>query len=453
MPKIAKKLSHLEVTRINTPGHHAVGGVSGLLLQVTKSGAKSWILRTVVGKVRRDIGLGSFTSISLADAREAALKKKAEIAEGKDPVLENKRNKAQAGKAQDEFITFKEAARQWHALKSKDYKNAKHADQVINTLTEYAFPIIGDMHAADIETPHVLQVLTHNSLWERKTETATRVRQRIEAVLGWCTVKGYRKGDNPARWQTHLSEVLTKPSTTKQEDGKGGHQPALPVEQVNEFIREIRNHQSVTAKALEFIILTAARAGMVIKTANSPGMTWDEVDLKNKVWTIPAWRMKGVKENAKESIHDHPIPLSDEALELLESLPRFENNPYVFTLNNKLRSAITDTTLRVMIRSINDARKQRGLNEFVDPKQDNKIITIHGFRSVFRDWCSESTDYDHDVIEMAMAHQINNKVVAAYLRSKNPEKRRPLMQDWSDYIYGKPTSGNVININAKRGAK
>ena len=255
MPKVAKVLSAIEIKRITERGHYAVGGVSGLLLQVSKEGARSWILRTMVGNIRRDIGLGSYPEISLALAREKAAEQKELIRQGIDPVEQRKRAKALLIASQAKEITFDQAADRVHANKVLETKNVKHAAQWINTLRTYASPVIGGLHPSEVEVQHIVKIL--EPIWTTKTETATRVRQRIEAVLAWATVSEFRKGDNPARWSAHLDQILPKPSKVK----KVVHHKALPVDHVPDFMPQLRKQNGMGAKALEFAILTAARSG------------------------------------------------------------------------------------------------------------------------------------------------------------------------------------------------
>lgn len=409
MPKVAKALSAIEVKRITERGHHAVGGVSGLLLQVSKEGARSWILRTMVGSIRRDIGLGSYPEISLAMAREKATEQKELIRQGIDPVEQRKRAKALLIASQAKEITFDQAADRVHANKVLETKNEKHAAQWINTLRTYASPVIGQLHPSEIEVHHIVKIL--EPIWTTKTETATRVRQRIEAVLAWATVSGFRKGDNPARWGAHLDQILPKPSKVK----KVMHHKALPVDQVPDFMPQLRKQNGMGAKALEFTILTAARSGEV------RGATWDEIDLQGALWTIPADRMKAGKE--------HRVPLSKQAVALLKALPRFQGSNRVFeTTSGK---ALSDMTLSAVLKRME-----------VD-------AVPHGFRSTFRDWCSERTNYPQEVAEMALAHTIKNKVEAAYRRDDLLPKRALLMQEWANYLDKPNKAAAVVPINSK----
>ncbi|WP_429884633.1 tyrosine-type recombinase/integrase [Geoalkalibacter halelectricus] len=283
MPKKAKELSAVEIRRITKPGLHAVGGVAGLLLQVSGTNGRSWILRTMVGAKRRDIGLGGFPDVPLAVAREKAREVKDQILVGQDPIAVKKAARRAILAEQAKTMTFGEAARQCHSVRSQEFTNEKHKRQWLSSLENYAFPMLEDIAVADVDLPHILKIL--EPIWMAKTETATRVRQRIEAVLTWAKVSGYRTGDNPARWEGNLKEVLPTPS--KIADKK--HFPALPWKKVPSFFLELRKQNGTGAKALEFAILTAARS-QEIRFA-----TWCEIDIEHRIWTIPGSKMKGKK--------------------------------------------------------------------------------------------------------------------------------------------------------------
>ena len=394
MPKLAAELNGRQVQRITDQGLHAVGGVAGLLLQVSKTGARSWILRTVVGSKRRDIGLGAYPETSLAVARERAREAKELIRQGIDPVEQRRAARAALIAAQAKAMTFKEAARQCHKTKSSEFKNAKHAQQWINSLELYAFPIIGRLGVAEIELPHVLKVL--EPIWHEKTETASRVQQRMESVLTWATVSGYRSGENPARWVGNLKEVLPAPRKI----AKVTHHKALPYSDVPTFMPTLRERGGMAARALEFAILTATRSNEV------RGATWDEIDLNAALWTIPAERMKAGKA--------HKVPLSDTALAILSALPRFEGNNFVFpSVRGK---ALSDNALSKLLR-------------------DMKVPAVpHGFRSSFKDWARSSTSYADEVSELALAHVNNDATRAAYARDELIPQRTKLMADWARFI-------------------
>lgn len=410
MPKRTKELSALEVKRLTKPGRHAVGTISGLLLAVKDSGAKSWILRTVVGGKRRNIGLGSYPEISLADAKERARDAKEKIRQGIDPV-EERRATSRALHEQSERMTFSEAARLCHEKKTSEFKNEKHAKQWISSVHRYAIPVIGDMPVDEIDLPHILQVL--EPIWHEKTETATRLRQRLEAILSWATVSGHRSGDNPARWQGHLDAVLPKPNKLK----KVNHHAALPWQQISSFMQDLRQREGMGARALEFIILTATRSGEVRLA------TWEEIDLENKVWTVPGERMKAGQ--------DHTVPLTDDAIKLLKTLPRLEGSSYVFPAPRG--GPLSDMSISTVCKRM-------------------KVDAVpHGFRSTFRDWCAENTNFPREVAEMALAHTIESKVEAAYRRGDLFQKRRKLMDAWADYC-NKVQAEEKAEVTPIRGA-
>jgi integrase len=410
MPKKTKELSALEVKRLTRPGRHAVGFISGLLLVVKESGNKSWILRTMVGSKRRNIGLGGYPEVSLAEARDKAKEIKKQIQEGIDPI-EEKKAKKRALSALSNRLTFAQAAISCHKQKSSEFKNDKHAKQWISTIERYANPIIGDLPVDEIDLHHILSVL--EPIWHSKTETASRLRQRLEAVLSWATVSGHRTGDNPARWQGHLDAVLPKPGKLK----KVKHHSALPWQQIGLFMRDLRKRSGMAARCLEFIILTACRSG------EARLATWDEIDLENHIWTIPADRMKAGKE--------HAVPLTDDAVTLLKALPRFEGSQYVFPAARG--GALSDMAISAVCRRM-------------------KVEAVpHGFRSTFRDWCSENTNFPREVAEMALAHTIESKVEAAYRRGDLMEKRRKLMEAWAGFCNTVQNQAKA-NVTPIRGA-
>lgn len=389
MPKRAKELSAVEVKRLTKPGLHAVGIVSGLLLCVKDTGARSWILRTMIGNKRRVVGLGAYPEITVAKARDRARAIKEDIRHGIDPIAEKR--KARLGL--NASMTFAQAARSFFEIKQTEFRNKKHIQNWISSIESHVNPAIGRIPVNEIELPHVLAVL--EPIWHEKTETATRIRQRIEAILSWATVAGYRKGDNPARWRGHLDSVLPKPTKLK----KVKHFAALPWREMGSFMAELRKRDGMAARALEFIILTAARSG------EARLATWVEIDLDGKVWTIPAERMKAGKE--------HVVPLSDQAVMILEELPRLQDSPYVFFAARG--GPLSDMSISAVCRRMNIA------------------AVPHGFRSTFRDWCSESTNFPREVAEKALAHAIDSKTEAAYRRGDLLDKRRKLMQSWADY--------------------
>ena len=412
MPKKAKELGPLDVKRIVEPGLHAVGGVAGLHLQVLPSGGKSWLLRIVIGGKRREVGLGGFPDVPLALAREKAREVRETVQQGRDPIAERAAARSALAAQRGAEITFDECAEKFIAAKSAEWRSAKHAAQWTATLTTYASPVLGTMQVRDIELAHIVKVLEKDDFWTAKTETASRVRGRIESVLDWATVRGYRKGENPARWKGHLDKVLPAPKKV----AKVEHHAALPVDAIGAFMRDLRQREGIAARALEVLILTAARSGEL------RGMTWAEVNLDDAVWIVPAARMKAKRE--------HRVPLSVRVIEVLRGLPVVAGG-LVFP-GMREGSPLSDMTLTAVLR-----RMGRG------------DLTAHGFRSTFRDWAAERTNYPRDVAEMALAHTIGDKVEAAYRRGDLFDKRSRMMEDWARLCDTVQMAGEVLPIRAK----
>lgn len=404
----AKELGPLAVQRLTAPGMHAVGGVAGLYLQVLPSGGRSWVLRLSVGSRRREMGLGGFPDVTLAGARDAARRARESVEAGQDPIDERRARKSALRAASAKAVTFKEAATAYIAAHSPSWRNPKHRQQWENTLDTYAYPKIGSLLVRDIETAHVLEVL--EPIWTVRTETASRLRGRIERVLGWATVRGYRQGLNPARWRDHLSQQLPAPGRIS----RTRHHAALPADEVGAFMARLRKADGMGARALEFVILTAARSGEV------RGARWPEIDLAGRVWTVPAERMKAGKE--------HRVPLSDAAIALLKGLPRVAGTDLVFAAVRG--GPLSDMTLTAVLRRM------------------EVPATAHGFRSTFRDWAAERTNYPRDVAEMALAHAIGDKVEAAYRRGDLFGKRQRLMSDWARFLGQPSPTGSVVPIHA-----
>lgn len=408
MPKRARELSALEVRRLG-PGVHAVGGVAGLYLSVGDGGASSWTLRAMVGTRRREIGLGPFPETTLAMAREKARAAKEAIRQGRDPVEERRAARAALVAAQQR-MTFATATDTYLALRESEFRNPKHAAQWRTTLETYAHPVIGNVPVADVELGHVVAVL--EPIWTTKTETASRVRGRMESVLSWATVAGHRQGDNPARWRGHLDQVFPAPSKVS----RVSHFAALPFADLPAFVGALRERPGIAARALEFAILTAARSGEV------RGATWDEIDLEAALWTIPGERMKAGKE--------HTVPLSDQALTLLKGLDRLVGCDLVFP--GMRGGTLSDASLTAVL------------------KRMSVPVTVHGFRSTFRDWTAERTSYARDVCEMALAHVIESGTERAYRRGNLLEKRRRLMRDWARFADSKGAGGEVVGVRAAK---
>jgi len=410
--KTKEVLSALEVGRISSTGYHFVGGVSGLVLQVSKTGTKSWLLRVLVGGKRREIGLGGYPDVTLAGAREAARVTKEKIRNGIDPVAERQAARSALAAAVASAMNFKQAAEKYIEANEAGWKNPKHAAQWTSTLEKYAYPIIGNLQVAHIETPHVVSVL--EPIWNTKTETASRLRGRIESVLDWAKVRGYRNGENPARWKGHLDHIL--PARAKVQKVK--HHPALDYRDMPAFMTALKAIDGMGARALEFAILTATRSGEV------RGATWNEIDLDEEVWIIPSERMKAERE--------HRIPLTPAALKLLNDLPRILGTDLIFPSSKN--AALSDMTLTATIRRMDEVSIREGGRGWKD--KANNVVTAHGFRSTFRDWAGETTAHPREVIEHALAHQLKDKAEAAYQRGDLLLKRRMLMTDWAEYCKG-----------------
>lgn len=393
MPRKAQELGPLAVSRLAAPGLHFVGGVAGLALQINERGARSWILRVMIGDKRRDMGLGGFPDVSLGGAREAARAARAKIKEGIDPVAQARDARSAVKAKQAASKTFKFCALAYIDAHEAGWRNAKHAQQWRNTLETYAYPRIGDLQVQDVGLTSILAVV--EPIWKKKTETASRLRGRLEVILDWATTRGYRSGLNPARWRGHLDTVLPAARSV----AKAGHHSALPFPEVGAFMAALREQPGLSARALEFTILTASRSGEV------RGASWKEFDRAARMWTVPADRMKAGRE--------HRVPLSAEALAVLDALPSGKPEDLVFA--SPRGGMLSDMSLTAVLRRMQ-----------VD-------AVPHGFRSSFRDWCAERTNYPSEVAEMALAHAIGDKVEAAYRRGDLLEKRRRLMTDWATY--------------------
>jgi len=395
MPKIAKELTPLAVSKIRRTGLHAVGGINGLGLKVMPSGSRAWVLRTMVAGKRREYGLGGYPTVTLASARDRARTMLDQLFAGVDPAVTKQQAKSQLAAQKARAVTFRAVAEQYIAQHEASWKNAKHAAQWTSTLVTYAFPVCGYMVAADVDTATVLRVL--EPIWVEKSETASRLRGRIEAILDYATAKGLREGPNPARWKGHLA--LTLPSKRKVSPVK--HHPAVPVKDMPAFFKELQNREGTAARALEFLTLTAARSGEV------RGAQWSEIDLAKKVWTVPPGRMKAKRE--------HRVPLSKQAVAILRALPSRETGGLLLP-GSKPTIKLSDMALSAVMRRM-------------------QIPAVpHGLRSSFRDWVGEETSYPREVAEMALAHAVGNAVEAAYRRGDLFEKRRLMMQDWSDFL-------------------
>lgn len=395
MPRIAKQLSDRAVAAIKTEGRHPVGGVPGLHLRVTGERHRGWVLRVQVGEKRTDYGLGAYPEVSLADAREKARDMRAQINLGEVPVGVMRARKAVL--AEKTFVrTFESCAEAYVQDKEREWKNSKHRQQWRNTLQSYVYPHIGSLSVNEIDLPHVLACL--EPIWHNKTETAARLRGRIESILDWAQVRKYRTKENVARWKGCLDKVLPAPTKIQ----KVEHHKSVPYQELADFVSKLKLRQGMAANALMLLIFTCVRSGEV------RGAKWDEFDLEKGIWTIPAERMKAGKE--------HRVALSSAAVKLLKSLPRIEDHPVIFP-GTKGQPLSDMTLLAVMRRMEVDA-------------------VPHGFRSTFRDWVGDCTSYPSDLAETALAHTLENKVEAAYRRSDALERRREMMEEWANFCQG-----------------
>lgn len=416
MARQQQRLSALQVTKLTKPGLYGDGG--GLTLQITATGAKSWLLRYMVAGKPFGMGLGPTHTVSLAEARQKALDARKLLIDGINPLAAKKQNKIAAALADAKMMSFDQCAEAYILAHKAGWKNAKHGDQWTNTLNTYASPVFGHLPVAEIDTGLVVKCLA--PIWESKTETASRVRGRIESVLGWATTSGYRTGENPARWKGHLENLLatiSKSSRTK-------NHPSLPWQRIGAFMSALRAREGVSARAVEFVILTACRSGEV------RGAQWAEFDTAGKLWTIPAERMKAKRE--------HQVPLSDAALVLLESMPKDDDVDVVFA--GTKGQPLSDMSLTAVIRRMNGDEKP------VWADANGEGITVHGFRSTFRMWAAETTNYPREVAEHALAHQLPDAVERAYQRGSQFAKRAALMAEWAVYCATVPTDAVVKPI-------
>ena len=393
--------------RAGKAGSHSDGG--GLILRLNGKGAANWLHRYQMNGKRRDMGLGSYPAVSLADARAKVAEARKLIADGKDPITERDRLAALKAYQEASGVTFEQMAMDYIDSHTESWKNEKHRQQWENTLRTYVYPVIGQKSVQDISTADVLKVL--QPIWQDKTETANRVRARIEIILRAAKALKLRTGDNPAEWQGNLESIL--PRYNKRQVIK--HHPAMPYNDLPMFWQELRQHSSHSAKALQFLILTACR------TSEVSNATWDEIDKEAQVWTIPAHRMKAGQA--------HRVPLTAAILEILDSLERIESNPYIFT-GMKAGRPISDQTMHRLF------THYMGYNQY----------TVHGFRSTFRDWAGECTHHPRDVCEQALAHTLESKTEASYRRGDSFNKRRILMEEWCVFATTPVDNSNLVRF-------
>jgi integrase len=401
------RLSTFKVSNLKRKGLHADGG--GLYLRISDSGTKAWIFRFGENGKLHDMGLGALHTISLAEAREMATECRKLRLQGIDPIIHRRASRAGRRASDAKAMTFRQCADAYMASHEDTWRNAIHRNQWRRSLVTHAYPLLGELPVAAIDTGLVMKVI--EPLWKGKTETASRVRGRIESILDWAKVRGFREGENPARWRGHLDHLLPARSRVRRVQ----HFAALPYAQIADFMAALRQQSHIGARALEFTILTAAR------TEQTLGAMWSEIDLGARVWTIPPERMKSGKE--------HKVPLNIPALALLNSMAAIRHSEFVFpgTRSGPIYA-------RAMAMALG--------------RQARENITVHGFRSTFRDWAAERTTFPREVAEMALAHSVGNAVELAYRRGDMFEKRRKLMDAWADYC-GKPaTAGDVVALRA-----
>jgi integrase len=404
-------LSPLEVKAPKHPGYFHDGG--GLYLQVSAGGGKSWILRYSMAGKRREMGLGPYPAVSLAAARKTAAESRSLVKAGQDPIAARDAERARQRLEEARGITFDKAVELFLVGNEVGWRNQKHRLEWRTSLRVYASPLIGSLPVGSIDTSHVTKVL--DPIWHEKTETASRIRGRIERVLDWARVRGYRAaGENPARWRGHLEE--TYPARGKVRPIE--HHAAVTIDAMPKLYGRLAGADDVTSLALRFIILTAARAGEAV------GATWAEVDLDEGVWTIPASRMKAGR--------IHRVPLSHETVTILQKLAKLRTGAHVFP---GLRAGSRALSVRAILRGLREAGETKA--------------TVHGFRSTFRDWAAERTNVPRDVAEMALAHAIGNRTEAAYRRGELMTKRVALMDQWARFLLT-PPDANVVPIGRQR---
>ncbi len=399
MPKKAKGLTARQVETMKTPGDHADG--NGLYMRVKPSGMKTWLFRYQVNGHRHAMGLGSTRLKSLAQAREKSYELALKISDGIDPIQERKVLERKTS------ITFMDAAARYIKVMSPSWKNVKHAQQWQNTLRDYVFPSIGRLHPSNVTLAHIKAILT--PIWTTKTETANRVRQRIEAVLDWAFVHELRSSDNPARWRGVLDKIYPAPNQIS----RVRHHPSCPYNEAPGVLAQLRQSSNLSSRCLRLVILTATRSG------EARGARWEEFDLEKETWLIPGERTKAKRE--------HLIPLSKEALELVKSLPLIDNQSFLFP--NSRGGCLSDVGL------------SKALHVIMDD------VTVHGFRSSFRQWAAEQTSFPESVCELALAHVNSNRTEAAYQRSDLFERRRELMEAWCGYLSAR---SEVVSIHKLR---
>jgi integrase len=428
MARSINQLNALAVSRATERGYYPDG--AGLYLQVSTAGTKSWIFRYCVAGRTHDMGLGSLNDFTLAEARARAKECRQQRARGIDPVEARRAVATRQRLEEASNVLFKRAAERYLAAHEGEWKNKRHRDQWHSTLETYVYPIAGAVSVGAFDTPLMLAVLEQpygeSTLWATRTETASRVRARIESILDAAKARGERAGENPARWKGHLDQLL---STRRSK----AHYPALPFPEIPAFMRDLRSRPGPATRALELTILTALRSNEALRARRS------EFDLAAKVWVIPPERMKGRRQGDRE----HRVPLSARAIEIVSSLP--VDGDFIFPGECEGRP-LTDMAMVRALRRINAERTAGGLPRYVDPLQNGRDVVPHGFRSSFDDWAHERTNFQNHVIEMALSHAIEDEVEAAYRRGDLFEKRRRLMDAWAAYCCGGLGKSQVVPL-------
>jgi integrase len=412
------RLTAIKIEKLKEPGLYPDG--AGLYLQVTSESAKSWLLKYCLHGKSRQMGLGSLQKVGLAEARKKAADNHRLLEDHIDPIAHRHAARAAEMLASADVVTFKEAAARYLDMRGRGLQNAKHAAQWRTTIGVYAEPILGNLPVADINVGHVHRAL--EPIWTAKPETASRVRGRIERILGWCKVNGYREGENPARWRDNLDNLLPKLSEVR----TVRHHPSLPYTDLPTFMEELRGQEGIAARALEFTILTAARTEEVILARPT------EINKQQRLWVVPPEHMKRKRE--------HLVPLCDRAIELLAGA----TGRYLFPSPSHPDNHLSNMAMLSVIQRINESREKHGKAQFVDPKQSDAEITVHGFRSTFKDYCRDKTRFENFVSEAALAHASGDKIEVAYARSDVLDKRRKLMAVWASFCTYPPQSEEVV---------
>jgi integrase len=402
-------LTALKVTRLREPGMYPDGG--GLFLQVTKSG-RSWVYRYMIAGRSREMGLGSAATISLAEARRRRDDAKRKRDLGIDPIEQRRHEKAKAHLDAAKAMTFREAASAYIDANKVAWRNAKHRTQWTSTLETYAYPIFGKVSVQSVDTTLVLKAL--EPIWSVKPETASRVRGRVEAILDWAKVRGFRDGENPARWRGHLAMILPPRAKVR----KVVHHASLPYQEISAFMADLRARESIAAKALEFAILTAARTGEVL------GAQWSEIDIDARTWVVPEGRMKAGRQ--------HRVSLSDAAIVVLGHMRQHRRDDDLLFPGLKRGKPLNSRALLAVLR-----RMKRG------------DLTTHGFRATFKTWAAERTNFAREVVEAALAHVNGDKVEAAYQRGDLFDKRQALMSAWADFCTKVPVMAEIFSLWAR----